>query len=378
MLPPSPTIPGLHVVPIGDRDLDRLAEPWNRLAGGMPFRRWEWLATWWRHYAPGRRLCTLAVYDGLGKLVGLAPWCLERSLAQGRVLRFLGSGEVCSDYLSLLCEAGLEDEVARAVADYLCGTLGNDRTTCRWDLLELTGVDAEDPLVPRLADRLEERGCVVHRAAGPCCWRLEFPSTWEAYEAQLSKSHRKQVRRMHERVLATGRAVLHTVRDETELMRGWPILVDLHQRRRQSLGEPGCFASAQFAAFHRDAASRLLAAGALRLHWIELDGRPVAAEYHVAGQNVVYGYQSGVSPEALDEEPGRLAALATLRRSLEEGYIAFDFLRGDEPYKAHWRGTPRPSLELRIAAPRRAARVRQRTWLAGQRVKRWAKSGLGD
>ncbi len=68
----------------------------------------------------------------------------------------------------------------------------------------------------------------------------------------------------------------------TELEAAWPILVDLHQRRRKSLGEPGCFASNSFYDFHRDVAERLLKRGQLRLSWLTLDGMPAAAEYHFA------------------------------------------------------------------------------------------------
>ena len=46
---------------------------------------------------------------------------------------------------------------------------------------------------------------------------------------------------------------------------------------------------------------RLLAAGLLRLHWLELDGQPVAAEYHLADGGVIYGYQSRRGAERLDE-----------------------------------------------------------------------------
>jgi len=143
----------------------------------------------------------------------------------------------------------------------------------------------------------------------------------------------------------------------------------LHQRRRQSLGEAGCFASRAFTAFHAEAMEQLLATQSLRLHWLELDGCPVAAEYHLVGGRVIYGYQSGVDPERLDDEPGRLAAIVTLKLAIEEGYQAFDFLRGDEPYKAHWRAEPRAMLDWRIVPKRLTARLKHTVWLARERVK---------
>jgi CelD/BcsL family acetyltransferase involved in cellulose biosynthesis len=153
------------------------------------------------------------------------------------------------------------------------------------------------------------------------------------------------------------------------------ILTDLHQRRRRSLAEAGRFASPRFTAFHRAVAGPLLAAGRLRLHWLERAGRPIAAEYHLAGGAVIYAYQAGVDPDALEHEPGSLITLAVLRRAMDEGYREFDFLRGDEPYKAHWRAEPCAGVELRLVAPRPLAQLRHGLWLAGSGVKRWATAG---
>jgi CelD/BcsL family acetyltransferase involved in cellulose biosynthesis len=348
-------------------EAEALAGDWNRLACGVPFRHSQWLHTWWRHYGQGSELFTLLVRDH-GQAIGIAPWYLQRSRARGRVVRMLGSGEVCSDYLTLLCAADDVPRVAAAIADWLTQA-ARRRGDDRWDSIELDTVAATDPATATLVEELAERDASVHQASGLNCWRLELPGEWRAYQALLSKSHRKQVRRLEERGLDAGRAVLHTVNHPQQLPHARQILIDLHQRRRRALGEPGSFASARFTAFHEEAMQRMLAAGALRLHWLELDGTPAAAEYHLAGGGVIYGYQSGVDPARLEDEPGRLAAIATLRLAIEEGFQAFDFLRGDEPYKAHWRAAPQPTTTWRIAAPRPVARLRQAAWQAGQRVK---------
>jgi hypothetical protein len=109
-------------------ELVPLAADWDRLARGVPFRSWAWLSGWWRHYgvplriASGRGgLCVLVVFDGLDTPVGIAPWYWRQSAARGRVVRFLGLGDVCSDYLSVLCQPTLEEPVAAAA------TLGRGR-----------------------------------------------------------------------------------------------------------------------------------------------------------------------------------------------------------------------------------------------------------
>ncbi len=365
-------------------ELAPYADDWDRLCGEVPFRSWAWLSTWWRHYGEGLggqrpvgRLFALTVFDDADRLVGLAPWYLDHSAPQGHVLRPLGSGEVCSDYLSVLCRAGMEDRVAAALADYLTESAHADGPDLQpWDLLELADVDARDVAVGRLIEHLADRGNTVHRGAGPNCWRIDLPASWDAYLAMLSKSHRKQIRRLERNVFGSGRGVVHAVQRIDELPAAIDVLIDLHQRRRRAVGQPGCFASARFTAFHREVMPELLRNGQLQLHWLELDGRPAAAEYQIAGGGVVYAYQSGVDPDALGQEPGRLLTLATLRRAIEAGYMAFDFLRGDEPYKAHWRARPHASLSFHVVPSRTAAQLRHHLWLAGSHFKRWIKSNL--
>ena len=112
-------------------------------------------------------------------------------------------------------------------------------------------------------------------------------------------------------------------------------------------------------------------AGQLQLHLLELDGRTVAAEYQLASQGVTYVYQAGIDPQRLADEPGHLITAATVKRAIEQGGRAIDFLRGDEPYKAHFRALARPLLALRVVPNRTLSRLRNNLWLAGRSVKRW-------
>lgn len=361
--------------------LATLATHWDRLSRGVPFRGWAWMSNWWRHYGANSSelqrkasLFTLGVFDESGVPLGIAPWYCEHSASQGRVLRFLGLEEVCADYLSVLCLPEMEHQVTAALADWLTDA---NRHRDGWDLIELMGVDAEDRAVRQLVEQLQARGNKIHRRDGPNCWRIELPNSWEQYLQMLSKSHRKQLRRMQRDLLSTSRAVMHCVERPDDLAAAEKVLVDLHQRRRRSLGEPGCFASSQFAAFHGDLMPELLDNGQLRMIWAELDGQPAVAEYHLSSNDTVYAYQAGVNPDILRHSPGELGNLVTVRRAIEQGYRTFDFLRGDEPYKAHWRAEPRRSVEFRVAAARTSAQLRHNIWLAGSSMKQWVKTSFG-
>lgn len=371
-------------------ELAALRPAWNALSAGVPFRTWQWLEAWWRTYGDGPagvhkncELFVLAMFDTAGELAGVAPWYLQRSASQGRVIRFLGSGEVCSDYLSILCRAGQEAEVAQSLAGWLASPSVMSDWTGRddahaWDLLELNAVTQGDVVVEQLVENLTLFKHVVHRRPGVRCWRINLPETWQQYLAMLSKVQRKHVRRCERAYFDTGRASFHRVENADGLVQGLDILETLHRRRRESLGDCGCFASPPFRTFHREVAARLLELNSLELAWLELDGRPVAAEYQVTGGDVVYAYQSGLEPSALADAPGRLIMIAALRHSISRGLRVYDLLRGDEPYKANWRAQPCPTENILIAPAVGPARFRHSLIVAGDAVKDWLKSGLAS
>lgn len=367
-------------------DLEPYAEDWDRLSAGVPFRSWTWLSNWWRCYGPQneteaqrRQLATLCAFDDQDKLVGIAPWYLERSTRTGRVLRPLGSGDACSEYLSVLCQPAREDAVLEALADYLlhaangCGVQGLE-----WDLLALNAVDAADRTMGALVSYLAIAGCSIHCQPGMPCWRLELPADWEAYLCSLeSKNLRRDLRRLERQFLDSQRAQLHVATCLEDLPRAMAVLVDLHQRRRKALGEAGCFARSKFAAFYHSVVPDLLRRGNLNLCWLEIDGQPVAAEYQLVGAGVMYAYVVGMDPNASECEPGKLHNLVSVRQAIAGGYRAFDFLRGDEPYKRRFGGQPQPMLDYRIVPDKTVARVRHGVWMAGKNLKKWVKRGIG-
>lgn len=374
----------MHVARISNWDeLESLAPAWNQLAQGVPFRSWQWLGSWWRHYGPApgergaRELFVLAVRDESETLVALAPWHLERHAARGNAVKFLGSGEVCTDYLTVFSRRGAEAEAASALAEWLVQSrkqsAAPSMADARWDRLELCGIPVDDLATKLLVERLAQRGALVDRRATDHCWRLELPTSWEDYLRTLSKSHRKQLRRFQRRLFDSGRAVLHTANTAAEVEYALDLLIELHQRRRRSLGQRGCFDSPRFTAFLRDAAREFFEIGQLWLCWLELDSRPVACEYQLLGERTVYAYQSGIEPAVLQEEPGRLATLAVLLAAVEAGRGTYDLLRGDEAYKAHLRAEPRACVDIRVLPGEGADWVRHRVWAARESVKFWAK-----
>jgi CelD/BcsL family acetyltransferase involved in cellulose biosynthesis len=244
------------------------------------------------------------------------------------------------------------------------------------DHLEFTGIDYEDRPMAYLAESLRRRHCTIHRRSTINCWRIDLPTRWEEYLAMLSKNFRQEIKRLERRYFETGKAVMRVTENLSDFSHSFELLVQMHQRRWRSLGEPGCYASPRFENFIREVSPLLMQQGQMQIQWLEIEGRPSAIEYQLIGGGVVYAYQTGIEPTAAADQPGKLCNLASIRRAIEGGHHAYDFLRGDEPYKAHFRAKARPCMEFRIIPDRPAAQLRHTLWLTGSKVKRWLKNSL--
>ncbi|GAA4431877.1 GNAT family N-acetyltransferase [Bremerella cremea] len=338
-------------------DIDRsssLLIEWERLAGARLFLGPRWLLSWWDHFRqPGDQLHIVTVRDPDGWLIGLAPWYRRQTWWGGNEIQFLGSGEVCSDYLSILAKAGEETTVVRAVSNFVEeAMLGIDR-------FYLEGIEADDAVMRQFVAAMQSLQFDVSQRECLEGYRLELPTEWEGWLSQLSKSRRNRVRQLWRNQFDTGVAKIH-VADETTLDEGFAILVDLHQHRRNQLGQAGCFASTRFHDFLKQAAVEHLKAGQLRLQWIELEGKPVAAELDLMeGDNYLH-YCSGMAIDCEHARPGWLGVTAAIRYAIESGRTNFDFLRGDEGYKSHWRGQPVAMINVELVPPKFRAQARYR------------------
>jgi CelD/BcsL family acetyltransferase involved in cellulose biosynthesis len=201
-----------------------------------------------------------------------------------------------------------------------------------------------------------------------------LPPTWDDFIEQMSKTARRTIRKTFEDLESLPGKNIRIASTPNEIRENWHILVDLHQRRRQSLGETGCFDYPPFGEFLLQATVALAEQQLAELVILETEGHPVAIQHIVKSTTSYATYQSGINPDRSDISPGRLLVAHCIRQAVERGYREFDFLRGDEEYKIRWRGTERPMSEIRIIAPTVSAKLRHQVWLTGSRVKSWIKS----
>ncbi|MBV9848648.1 MAG: GNAT family N-acetyltransferase, partial [Armatimonadetes bacterium] len=297
---------------------------------------------------------------------GLAPlmtgWWYATPL---RRLTFLGVG--ASDYHDLLARPGREDAVASAFHDWL-------RRHGGWQIADLPQLREMGLLRPR--PPRPELGLTWRDAPQEACPFLPLPDTWDALLQTFGKKTRSNLG-YYDRALRKVFAVeVGPVTDAGALDDEMTRLFELHQRRWNQRWLPGVFGGRRVQRFHREAARALLERGNLRLFTLKLDGETQAALYCFAfGDRLCY-YQGGFEPTLAKWSLGTVLTAHAMQSAIAEHRAVFDFLRGDEPYKAKWTAQAQVNARRLLTRPRTPfgplARAAQRAeYAVERRVKAW-------
>ena len=88
--------------------------------------------------------------------------------------------------------------------------------------------------------------------------------------------------------------------------------------------------------------------GPVRLTFLSVGGRRIAAGIHLETPDGYLYYNAGVDPDARELSPGVVMVHAYVQRAIAEGKGRLDFLRGDEPYKYEWGAVDEPIQRLLV------------------------------
>lgn len=323
-------------------------EFWSQHAP-TPLQSPEWLLAWWAAFeSPATTLCVVVVRTENHQIIGLAPFYLRDNWTEGRSIRFLGSGRACGDFQTLLSAPGQAATIGKAIGNWLLA----NRRALNWSLLELEGVSDNDQAIDELTRQLRSGRCLEYQVELENTWRLNLSGGWAGFQQGLSKTQRRQTRNQVNRYVKKDEWQVRYLRDVTELDWGLAVCIDLHQRRWQAIGQPGCFADRRFRRFIELACQRMSVQQAISFAVLEERGIPIACHFylHDAAGNT-YMYQSGRDPDRETQGIGRILNAITVRDACDAGVEFIDFLRGDEIYKHRLGALPSRCLRLRIVPP---------------------------
>ncbi len=276
----------------------------------------------------------------------IAPFVLKRNLLGQKCLEFIGAGQACTDYSDLITSDKNHRPFAKKLGNFI---LEFNRTADPGGQIvafELDGVQSNTTRHANLTTCLEQSGFSMTEKQIENCWEAKLSDSWEVQNSQFSKKHRRKTKKAIQKLKSDTFSLCTSNDDNFDSL--WDNFVHLHQLRRGMMQQPGCFASRKFEQFLRRATSTLSGRNAAELIEIRMGDKPVASALLFENDKTTFMYQTGFDPQHRCLEPGYLLIVASMQRAIEKGKSAFDFLRGDEPYKARWNTVPKPLVRLRL------------------------------
>jgi len=328
-----------------DNEFLALRKEWNvllqRSRNDNIFLTWEWMHTWWKHYGAGKELFLVTVRGDDGALLGLAPMCIKKvsfhGLASLKAITFLGTEEVCSDYLDIIASPEAHERAVKAVFDYFDDNAGS------WDFIILSDMLADSGSYMRITRALDARKAGYFLAEEKECPYISLPESYDTYVAGLSKNTRYNLSRRARNLEAR----FHTYDGSESIEKVMEKLFDLHGKRMESkTGGRSDFLLKKLTDFHIEAARVFHDTGALRIYSLLVGNEPVAMLYGFRYGGKFFYYQAGMDPAYEKQSAGTVLMANCIRDSIEGGLKEFDFLRGSEPYKYKWTGTSRKTVNI--------------------------------
>jgi CelD/BcsL family acetyltransferase involved in cellulose biosynthesis len=281
-----------------------------------------WLKPWWKSFGRGRRLCLFSIHDG-DRTIGIAP--LQRT---DDTVRLIGNEDVC-DNLDFIAAPDMSLEFYRILLDHL------KRDGVR--RLELAPVRQDSAIITELLPLAEKTGCRISHEEYDVSFELELPGSWESYLNILSGKERHEIRRKLRRLNAAGRISYRLVDDAFSVEREMETFLALFKSNRT---DKASFMSDRMATFFRELAASLAQAHILRLFFLDLDEKPIAATMCFDYNSAMYLYNNGYDKRFSSLSPGLLSKVLSIKDSIQSGKKTYDFLKGAEVYKKRLGGQP--------------------------------------
>lgn len=331
-----------------------IEDSWRMLAEEVaedPFTSPDWLIPWWQAFGQVSRMHLLIAWDG-SRLVGFAPLRIVDGSgrhASYKVLRHWSNSH--SNRISwLLTRDDREDLASALVAE----ALSDDS----WDLAVLGPMMREDSVTTSVYRSFDRRVTTGWRDGleSPV---LSLPDTWDVLLASLTPTFVKRLNQQGRRASRNGAQVSFS--DDAQQMED---VFAISRRSWQHQQGTAVASSSDTRLFYEGVATRMARRGRLELGFLSIGEELAAFELKVLWRGWTYNLKREFVQAHRSHSPGSVLKAAALKRAIDRGDVACDFLGASEPHKLNWTEVVRPHGAIVVA--------RRGTWL---RLRHWVEFG---
>ena len=319
----------ISVVPVKNAsDFALLREEWNgfvRTVTKSPFSSHEWLSTYWAHYGGGNDLFVLLARTDTGELVGVCPLQIRKRSVAGVSLLSRASliGTPLTDIQDMLVIPGLEIQAlgkfVEAIEDMGIDYLDLDEIpehspTRGWAVSVRGRMDVEEYVTSRLPF-------------------VELPGSWAEFLASRGTSTQRNLKYYGNRLSKKFNLAFLSLTDPDHIDQELPAFFQLYEKR---FAQYPVLTAPSYRKFRSEVVRLFTKNGWLILFMLKLNGQPVAAELCLRSDDTLYAYNSCYDADWSREGTTLILQGNILEYAIRNRFCEYDFLRGEEPYKAHW------------------------------------------
>jgi CelD/BcsL family acetyltransferase involved in cellulose biosynthesis len=334
-----------------EAQLWELGPEWRRLSlqcAPNVFTSFEWIWSWWLKFGKGeaerglRRLHIVAARER-DRLAAIIPLVIRNSAHAGALTRILEFPDILfADYMDPI--VGVDGAGALiAIFEYLARLRS-------WDLLLLRRIRPSARLVDALDNALQSSSLEYRRREDETYLRLPIQTSWEGMLQSRSPSSRAAYRVKANRLAKSAQLRVRVL----PTIAGDPSLIDrilAVESKKQLAGKPAPATlglNPDCEAFFRHLICGLNAGDWLYAAVMEDEQRLVAYELGFRSDMELWSYTKSYDPAYAYYSPGTMLAAAVIDYGFQNGFRAYDTLRGLEEFKRRLGGMPRASVRFDI------------------------------
>ena len=281
-----------------------------------------WLKVWWKNFNRGAKLYLLSIHQE-DQTIGIAPF--QR---KGNAVQFIGDENVCDHFDCIVAP-----ENTAKFYRILINHLKQDGV----EKLDLGLVRQDSSVFTKLLPVSEEAGCRISYEHSDTLFELELPDSWDAYLSILRGKERHEIRRKLRRLNEAGQVNSRLVEETSSVKKEMEIFLNLFRSNRS---DKASFMKNQMVSYFMDLAHALAEVKILKLFFLEIDSKPVAASMCFDYQSTMFLYNNGYDRHYSSLSVGLLSKVLSIKESIQSGKKTYDFLKGTEIYKQRLGGKP--------------------------------------
>ncbi|HLC73596.1 MAG TPA: GNAT family N-acetyltransferase [Candidatus Nanoarchaeia archaeon] len=310
-----------------------IKDDWNKLLNESQnpniFLTWEWLYEWFDILGSEFNLYVITVKEN-NCIIGIAPFILNKNnFPQIKIISYIGSTSVCSDYLDLIIKQGYEEDVTQELFDFLKNNYKE------WDIIMLSDMNLNSKNLNIIMGYAKNNNLVSKLKVITKCPYIILPHDFKQFLNRFGHDSRYKFRRSQKKLNEELKSSIIHVNNENDLRKSMDYIFELNSKRWKKAGSKGSFYNEGLRNFNINVSKRFLKNGWLQLDYMTMGDRVIAYCHNFKFKNKIYGYSTSHDPDPSLTKlgPGRILQLKCIENAINSGILEYDLLRGTSEYK---------------------------------------------